>query len=216
MEDIMNRLKKEYGTPEPSKRKDPVRSLIKTILSQNTNDRNRDIAAERLFSRFNTPEDILKADLIDVAEEVKPAGLGDTKAERIKNFLKVLKEERGEISLEHVREMSVEDAKNYLKNFKGIGPKTAAVTLLFVFDMPLMPVDTHVHRLSKRTGIIKNNCSRKKSHDILEKKVPDERMYEFHINLINHGRTVCKSRKPLCYKCVLKDLCNYYNSDIDE
>ncbi len=216
MRDIMNALRDEYGIPEPSKRSDPVRSLIRTILSQNTNDRNRDIAADRLFKKFGSPEEILKADLDEVAEAVRPAGLGDTKAERIKNFLEVLMEERGEISLEHLREMNVEDAKNYLKRFKGIGPKTAAVTLLFVFGMPLMPVDTHVHRLSKRTGIIEKNCSRNRSHDILEEKVPDDRMYEFHINLIKHGRSVCKSRKPLCNKCVLRDLCDYYSRDIDD
>lgn len=216
MRDIMNALRDEYGIPEPSKRSDPVRSLIRTILSQNTNDRNRDIAADRLFKKFGSPEEILKADLDEVAEAVRPAGLGDTKAERIKNFLEVLMEERGEISLEHLREMNVEDAKNYLKRFKGIGPKTAAVTLLFVFGMPLMPVDTHVHRLSKRTGIIEKNCSRNRSHDILEEQVPDDRMYEFHINLIKHGRSVCKSRKPLCNKCVLRDLCDYYSRDIDD
>ncbi len=203
-------LFEEYGYPEPPNRPEPVKSLIRTILSQNTNDRNRDIAAERLFEKFPTTEEILEADLKDVEEAVRPAGLGKTKAGRIQNFLRLVKEEKGEITLDHVVEMDKEEAKSYLQKFDGIGPKTAAVTLLFVFGKPVMPVDTHVHRLSKRIGLIPEKTSRKKAHDILEEVVDDEKMYRFHINLIKHGRSVCKARKPLCEKCVLKGLCDYY------
>ncbi len=208
----IEKLREEYGVPEPSGRKDPVVSLIKTILSQNTNDKNRDMAAERLFERIGSPSEILEADLGDIEDAVRPAGLGNTKAKRIKEFLKKLKREEGEITLEHVEEMDVDEAKKYLKSFKGIGPKTAAVTLLFVFGKPLMPVDTHVHRVSKRLGLIDENCSRDRAHDILEEKVPKKRMYEFHINLIKHGRSICSARDPKCEKCSLKQICMYYQN----
>jgi len=210
LEEAMRVLRDSYGVPESSGRDDPVRSILRTILSQNTNDRNRDIAAERLFDRFESPEDILEAEISDIEDAVRPAGLGPTKARRIKSLLERLKEEKGVITLEHVQDMGKSEAKEYLKSFDGIGPKTAAVTLLFVFDKPVMPVDTHVHRVSKRLGLIDNKTNREKAHNILEEMVPEDRMYEFHINLIKHGRKICTARSPECEKCPLKELCEYY------
>jgi endonuclease-3 len=209
MDEIMDRLKEEYGTPERAGRTDPVDSLITTILSQNTNDDNRDVAKERLDERFDSFQAILDADNEDVADAVRPAGLGPTKAERIQTFLRMLQEERGEFSLDHVREMSTEEAKEYLQRFPGVGPKTAAVTLCFVFDMPVFPVDTHVYRVCKRVGLVPEDVSREKAHEILDREVPDERKYEFHINLIKHGREVCTARNPSCQDGVLADMCRY-------
>lgn len=209
LREIMRRLKQHYGTPEPADRPDPVDSLITTILSQNTNDRNRDIAKKRLDQQFNSFQDILNADLEDLVEAVKPAGLGPTKAKRIQTFLRMLKNERGKFSLDHVRNMDRDQAKNYLRKFPGVGPKTAAVTLCFAFGMPVMPVDTHVYRLSKRLGLIPENVSREQAHEILEREVPDERIYEFHINLIKHGRRICTARNPTCQQSFLADLCQY-------
>ena len=215
LEKAMEVLNDTYGVPEPAGRDDPVHSIILTILSQNTNDRNRDVAAKRLFERFDSPEDILEADIKDIEEAVRPAGLGPTKARRIKSLLERIREEKGEITLDHVNKMGNEEAKKYLKSFDGIGPKTAAVTLLFVFDKPVMPVDTHVHRVSKRIGLIDRNTNRKKAHDILENMVPDDRIYEFHINLIRHGRKTCTARNPDCENCPLRDICDYYMREND-
>jgi len=209
MDEVMDRLKEEYGEPERSGRSDPVDSLIRTILSQNTNDDNRDVAKERLDERFDSFQAILDADHAEVADAVRPAGLGPTKAERIQTFLRMLQEEQGEFSLEHVNDMAVEEAKEYLQRFPGVGPKTAAVTLCFVFDMPVFPVDTHVYRVCKRVGLVPEDVSREKAHVILDREVPDERKYEFHINLIKHGREVCTARNPSCQEGVLADMCRY-------
>jgi len=207
MDEVMDRLKEEYGEPERSGRSDPVDSLIRTILSQNTNDDNRDVAKERLDERFDSFQAILDADHAEVADAVRPAGLGPTKAERIQTFLRMLKEERGAFSLDHVPEMEKEEAKKYLQQFPGVGPKTAAVTLCFAFGMPVMPVDTHVYRLGKRLELLPEDISREEAHDILEREVPDDQIYEFHINLIRHGRAVCTARNPTCQQGVLAEYC---------
>ncbi|MDY6771575.1 MAG: endonuclease III [Candidatus Nanohaloarchaea archaeon] len=207
--EVMDRLRDFYGVPERESREDPVDSLITTILSQNTNDDNRDVAKERLEERFDGPAEILAADVDEVAEAVKPAGLGPTKAERIRTFLRMLKEERGKFSLDHVAEMEPDDAEEYLQRFPGVGPKTAAVTLCFVFGMPVFPVDTHVYRVSKRLGLIPEDVSRERAHKILDREVPDDRKYEFHINLIKHGRRFCTARNPSCQEGPIGDLCEY-------
>lgn len=207
LQEIFDQLHAEYGTPEPMDRDDPVDSLITTILSQNTNDVSRDRAKERLDERFDGFQEILDADVEDVVEAIRICGLGPTKAERIQTFLRMLQEERGEFSLDHVPEMGKEEAKEYLQRFPGVGPKTAAVTLCFAFGMPVMPVDTHVYRLGKRLELIPEDISREKAHDILEREVPDDQIYEFHINLIRHGRAVCTARNPTCQDGVLAEYC---------
>jgi len=207
LREIMNLLRENYGEPEPSGRTDPVDSLITTILSQNTNDTNRDKAKNKLDKTFDSFQEILDAEREEVEEAIRIAGLGPTKSERIQTFLRMLKEERGEFSLDHVKDMDRKEAKEYLREFPGIGPKTAAVTLCFAFDMPVMPVDTHVHRLARRLELIPENSSRDRAHDILEREVPDGRIYEFHINLIKHGREVCTARNPMCQQSFLAEYC---------
>jgi endonuclease-3 len=207
LHEVMDRLKEHYGTPAPPERQDPVDSLITTILSQNTNDTNRDRAKERLDERFDSHQEILDADIDELTETIRIAGLGPTKAERIQTFLRTIKEEQGEFTLDQVHDMDDDEAKQYLQQFPGVGPKTAAVTLCFVFDRPVMPVDTHVHRVSKRLELIPDDMNREQAHDILEREVPDERIYEFHINLIKHGRRVCTARNPTCQESFLADLC---------
>ena len=207
LREIMNLLRENYGEPEPSGRTDPVDSLITTILSQNTNDTNRDKAKNKLDETFGSFQEILDAEREEVEEAIRIAGLGPTKSERIQTFLRMLKEERGEFSLDHVKDMDRKEAKEYLREFPGIGPKTAAVTLCFAFDMPVMPVDTHVHRLARRLELIPENSSRDRAHDILEREVPDGRIYEFHINLIKHGREVCTARNPTCQQSFLVEYC---------
>lgn len=207
LQKVMNLLKEHYGMPEKPEVEDAVGFAIQTILSQNTNDKNRDVAKERFDERFGSYQEVLDAPIEDLEDAVRPAGLGPTKAERIVKFLERLKNERGEFTLDHLEDMDKEEAKAYLTDFPGIGPKSAAVILCFNFDQPVIPVDTHVHRVSKRLKLIPDNATRKKAHKILEREVPDDRMYEFHINLIGHGREVCTARNPSCQDSFLAELC---------
>lgn len=207
LEEVMDLLKEHYGIPERPEVEDAIGFAIQTILSQNTNDDNRDVAMDRFRERFDSYQEVLDAPMEDLVEAVRPAGLGPTKAERIVKFLQRIKKERGEFSLEHLEDMDKEEAKEYLTSFPGIGPKSAAVILCFNFEKSVIPVDTHVHRVSKRLRLIPDNATRKKAHKILEREVPDERMYEFHINLIKHGREVCTARNPSCQDSFLANLC---------
>lgn len=204
---IMDRLKDEYGVPERAERNDPVDSLITTILSQNTNDTNRDRAKTNLDATYDSFQEILDAETDELTDVIRIAGLGPTKADRIQTFLSMIKDEHGEFTLDHVESMDPEEAKAYLQDFPGVGPKTAAVTLCFVFDMPVMPVDTHVYRLSQRLDLIPHDVGRATAHDLLESVVPDDRIYEFHINLIKHGRRVCTAQNPSCQEGILADYC---------
>ncbi len=207
--EVHQRLLEAYGEPEHH-RMDAVSEMVNTILSQNTNDRLRDIAFNRLRERFPTWEKVRDAPVGEIEDAIRIAGLGKQKSVRIKEALQRLTEERGDISLEFLQEMPVEDARKWLTSFNGIGPKTAAIVLLFSLDMPAFPVDTHVHRVSRRLGLIGPKVNREKAHRILEKLVPPELYYAFHLNLIRHGREVCSARKPKCEICVLRDLCDYY------
>ncbi len=206
---VHQRLLEVYGEPEHH-HMDAVSEMVNTILSQNTNDRLRDIAFNRLREKFPTWEDVRDAPVEEIEDAIRIAGLGGQKSVRIKGALQRLTEERGSISLEFLRKMPVEDAREWLISFNGIGPKTAAIILLFSLDMPAFPVDTHVHRISKRLGLIGPKVNREKAQGILEKLVPSELYYTFHLNLIRHGREICSARKPKCEICVLRDLCDYY------
>jgi endonuclease-3 len=210
---IHNLLLQEYGD-HPWQPSDPVASLVSTILSQNTNDVNRDRAFGRLRERFPTWENVRDAPLEELIEAVRPAGLAPTKAPRIQDMLRRITEERGEIKLDFLREMTLEEARAWLLKVPGIGPKTAAIVLLFALGMPAFPVDTHVHRVTRRLGLIPEKTSREKAHVLLEELVPPDIYYTFHLNLIEHGRAVCHARKPKCDRCVLQDHCAYVNQQI--
>ncbi len=207
--EVHRRLLEAYGEPNHPPM-DAVSEMVNTILSQNTNDRLRDMAFARLRERFPTWEEVRDAPVEEIEEAIRIAGLGKQKAARIKGALQRITEERGEISLEFLREMPVEEARKWLMSFNGIGPKTAAIILLFSLGMPAFPVDTHIHRVSKRLGLIGPKVGREKAHRILEELVPPEIYYTFHLNLIRHGREVCHARRPECGICILRDLCDYY------
>jgi endonuclease-3 len=192
--------------------RDPVESLVSTILSQNTNDVNRDRAFDRLRQRFPSWEAVRDAPADEVIEAVRPAGLAPTKVPRIQDALRRITEERGEIRLDFLDEMPLEEARRWLISTRGIGPKTAAIVLLFALGRPAFPVDTHIHRVTKRLGLIPEKTTREKAHDLLESAVPSEIYYTFHINLIAHGRAVCHPRRPGCDRCVLQDRCGFYQS----
>ncbi len=201
-----------YGDSPSRPRLDPVSEMVHAILSQNTNDRLRGLAFKRLRKKFPTWEAVRDAPVEEIEEAIHVAGLSAQKARRIKEALQRLTEERGEISLDFLRDMGVEEARKWLTSFNGIGPKTAAIILLFSLDEPAFPVDTHVHRVSRRLGLIGPNVSREKGHVIMERIVPPELYYTFHLNLTKLGREVCHARKPDCNACVLKEICNFHKA----
>lgn len=202
-------LKEKYGDQEWHPHRDPVDQLVNTILSQNTNDVNRDRAYEQLRERFPTWEAVRDADPAEVREAIRPAGLANSKGPAIQRALRRISEERREINLDFLAEMSLDEAKNWLTSLNGVGPKTAAIVLLFSFNRPAFPVDTHIHRVSRRLGIIGPKVSREKAHDLLAALLLPETYYAFHLNLIEHGRRVCHARQPRCEGCSLLTLCDY-------
>ena len=206
---VDRRLAAAYGQPERPEHLDPVSQLVATILSQNTNDRNRDVAYDRLRTRLPSWAEVRDADLDLVVDAIRPAGLANQKGPNIQEALRTITRERSELSLDFLADWPVDRAKAWLSSIKGVGPKTAAIVLLFGLDRPAFPVDTHVHRVTKRLGLI-GPVSREKAHGELERLVPPERYYAFHLNVIRHGRQVCASRRPNCQVCTLRDLCCYY------
>lgn len=206
---IYQELLEKYGEPEKPHEKSGIDYVIETILSQNTNDINRDKAFRNFKDRYGDDyEAVENADREELIDTIRIAGLGPTKAERIQEALRIIREDQGEYSIEFLDELGVEEAKSWLTEIPGIGPKTASVILCFHFGMPTFPVDTHVHRLTKRYGLVPENASRKKTHEIMEEKVPDEIKYPFHILLITHGREECTAQKDNC-DC---DLCREYSA----
>lgn len=210
--EVHQRLIQVYGEPTRHSHLDAVSQLVCTIISQNTNDNLRDQAYQTLRQRLPTWDEVRDAPVQEVIDAIQIAGLGQTKAPRMQQALRRITAERGKLELDFLREMSVEDAKAWLTAMDGVGPKTAAIILLFSLGMPAFPVDTHVHRVSKRLGLIPPQSSREKAHELLEAMLPPETYYAFHLNLIQHGREVCQARKPRCALCTLRDLCEYYQS----
>jgi len=210
---VHQRLLEEYGKPTWRPHLDAVSELVSTILSQNTNDVNRDVAFDRLRSRFRTWEEVRDARQEAVIEAIRPAGLANQKGPRIQAALRLITQERGELDLDFLADWPVEEAKDWLSAINGVGPKTAAIVLLFALGRPAFPVDTHVHRVSRRLGLIGAKVSRERAHVELELLVPEDAYYPFHLNLIRHGRGVCSSKRPRCDACVLQDLCTYYQTE---
>jgi endonuclease-3 len=199
-----------YGDPEWRSQLDPISEVVSTILSQNTSDVNRDRAFERLQARFDNWEEVRDAPVEAIEDAIRPAGLAQQKAPRIQGALQFITQERGELSLDFLKDMPIEEAKAWLTQIKGIGPKTAAIILLFSLGIPAFPVDTHVHRVAGRLGLVGPRISAEKAHAILETLLPEELYYPFHLNVIRHGREICHARNPKCELCPLRELCDYY------
>jgi len=205
--EVVDTLAPLYGPPESPRDFDPVSELIYTILSQNTSDRNSVRAYLRLRETFGTWEEVITGDTEQVAEAIRIGGLATLKAPRIKFVLKRIQDLRGSLDLFFLREMAMKEAKAWLTDLPGVGPKTAACVLIFSLGMPALPVDTHVYRVAKRLGLIAAGVNTVQSHDVLEGKVSPSEVLGFHLYLINHGRQVCKSKSPRCQECVLRDRC---------
>ncbi len=189
---------------------DPLDELINTILSQNTNDLNRDRAYRALRAKFPTWEAVRDAPAAQVIAAIKSAGLANQKGPRIQKVLHRITQERGELDLNFLRDWPTGEARAWLMSLDGVGPKTAAIVLLFALGKPAFPVDTHIHRVTGRLGLIPPKASADKAHEILEGLVPPEWYHSFHLNVIEHGRQVCKAQRPLCEHCVLQKHCAYY------
>ena len=207
IEEIHRRLIDAYGEQRLRSRKPPLDELIFTVLSQNTSDVNRDRAWDRLREGNPSWEEVSSLPVRRLERRIRVGGLARQKSKRIHSILQAIKRERGTLDLEFLREMSDEEIRRYLLAFPGVGPKTVACLLLFSLGRPAFPVDTHIHRLSARLGLIPRETSAAAAHDILRKQVPEKMDLTLHLNLIAHGRTVCRARKPLCDRCVLNDLC---------
>jgi endonuclease-3 len=207
---VHQRLVATYGQRTVSPGGDPLDELIGTILSQNTSDINSGRAYEQLKAMYPTWEEVLDASEDELYEVIKPAGLGRIKAPRIQNTLREVLKRRGELRLDFLDDLALNESKRWLTSLDGIGPKTAACVLLFALGKPALPVDTHVHRVSRRLGLIGPKVGADQAHALLEATLPPEAIYEFHIDMILHGRQVCHAQRPRCGKCVLRDLCDYY------
>lgn len=201
------RLKKTYGPVEPPEQWPVLDELIAVILSQNTSDKNSGAAFEELKRRFPDWDAVRRAPVARVAAAIRVAGLADQKAPRIQHVLRRVLEEHGRLSLEFLHDLPVGEAIEYLSRFPGVGPKTVACVLLFACRKPVLPVDTHVHRVSQRLGLIGTNVDAAKAHELLASQVPERLVLDFHIQLIRHGRTVCTAARPACDRCVLVDRC---------
>ena len=204
---VLNRLRKRYGELLPPRRSDPLEELVLTVLSQHTSDVNAERAFESLRAAFATWEDVVRAPTRAVADAIRSGGLADTKAPRLQAILREVAERRGAYDLSYLMELPDEEARAELVSLPGVGPKTAAVVLSFSLGRDAMPVDTHVHRVTKRLGLVPANASAERADRILHELVPDGLRTPLHVALIRLGREICKAPIPRCHLCPLKDIC---------
>ena len=186
-----------------------IDELVSTILSQNTNDVNRDRAFNALRAKFPTWGEVRDAKEKDVIAAIKPAGLANQKGPRIQKVLQEITKERGSLDLDFLADLPIEEARAWLTKFNGVGPKTAAIVLCFSLGIPAFPVDTHVYRVTGRIGLRPEKMTVEQAHPYLESVFPPETYYAAHLNIIRLGREVCNARKPLCPQCPVKSLCLY-------
>jgi endonuclease III len=205
---IRDRLREMYGRPVNEPHGHPIAELVRTILSQNTNDRNRDVAYGRMRERFPTWEEVRDAPPAELEEALRPGGLAPSKTPRIQHVLEQLGDPP---DLDWIAEAPREEALGYLTDLPGVGRKTAACVLIFTFDRPEIPVDTHVKRVGERLGLFRPGASFDEAHDEMLAITPPEDAYEFHINLILHGRALCRPR-PRCDDCELRRMCPYFKN----
>ena len=207
IDQILKLLIAEYGDRKWRANESPIAVLIRTILSQNTSDRNSDRAFESLVSSFGDWDRVADAGVNEIASTIRAGGLAEVKAKYIKGVLAEIRRDVGGLNLDFLRQMSIEEARDWLRHLPGVGMKTASCVLIFSLGMPALPVDTHVFRVTKRLGLVESSASVEKAHKQLENVVPLEDVYRFHVLLIEHGRKVCKAQRPQCNRCVLGSVC---------
>jgi len=206
---IHERLLEFYGEPVWRNPLPAIDELVSTILSQNTNDVNRDRGFHALRARFRTWEDVRDAPAQEVIEAIRPAGLANQKGPRIQQVLRSITEERGSLDLSFLADLSVEEGRAWLMRFNGVGPKTAAIVLCFSLGKPAFPVDTHIYRVTGRIGLRPERMTVEQAHPHLEALFPPEAYYAAHLNIIRLGREICQARRPRCEVCPIIKLCDY-------
>ncbi|MBA3943451.1 MAG: endonuclease III [Herpetosiphonaceae bacterium] len=211
---VLQVLRDHYGPRERSGSRDPVDELVLTILSQNTSDRNSGRAFRLLKAAYPTYEAVLAAPVSELYEVIKAAGLGNIKAPRIQAVLSQLLARRGNFDLSFLGQLPLAEAKSWLTSLPGIGPKTAGCVLCFACDLPVLAVDTHIHRVAQRLGLIGPKVNADQAHDLLETALLPAEVYEFHVNMILHGRQICHALRPECGRCPLQELCEYYRTTV--
>lgn len=207
--ELLERLEVAYGRPRFISRFDPMEELVSCILSQHTTDAKSFPAFTRLRETFATWQEVVDAGPEGVAPVIRAAGLANQKAKNIVGSLVAIREKTGDYSLESLRSMPMRDARAWLEELPGVGPKTSSIVLCFSFGMGAIPVDTHVFRVSWRLGLIQERIGENKAHDALLKLVPADLAFRFHTALIQHGRLTCRAPHPNCSECVVADSCPY-------
>lgn len=209
-------LEQEHGPRRWTSSGDPLDELINTVLSQHTSDTNTARAFASLKARFPTWEAVRLAPTSDVASAIRVGGLADLKAPRIQRILDAILDRQGSLSLDHLADLELRDARAWLVALNGVGPKTASCVLLFSLGKPALPVDTHVHRVARRLGLIGESTSAEAAHELLQAGLGGDvdRVYAFHMNMIGHGRAICTARRPYCERCSLTGCCGYYQREI--
>ena len=210
--EVERRLRDAYGTKRWRRHGDPLSELVSTVLSQHTSDLNTARAFLSLRARFPSWEAVRTAPTAHVEEAIRSGGLARIKATRIQRILDAVRSDRGALSLDDLASMGLERARAFLLGLPGVGPKTAACVLLFSLGLPALPVDTHVHRVALRLGLIPSGATAEAAHGLLEALVGGyrDRVYAFHMNAIAHGRAICRARAPVCPACPLQECCDYF------
>jgi endonuclease-3 len=206
---IVQNLENTFGEPKIKKKSDPLAMLINIILSQATSDATSERTFKNLKARYRNWDAVLAADESEIADVIRLGGLANQKSKVIKELLAEIKAKHGTLSLKFLDEMTDTAARDYLLQFRGIGPKTVACTLLFALKKEVFPLDTHIFRVLKRMGILPEKIADIKAHKLLDELVPHGKFYSLHVNLIRLGRKVCRPRDPLCERCPLVEYCDY-------
>lgn len=204
-------LEATYGH-KPFKPHDGMDELISCILSQNTTDANRDKAFFALKARYQSWQAVQEAPLEELIEVVRPAGLAPSKAKNIQASLAEIYRQRGAYNIDFIATLPAQEAREWLMTLDGVGPKTASIVLCFGYGMEAFPVDTHVYRVGKRLGFLPEKISVENAHYWMEAVAPPSDYYAFHLQMIYHGRKVCKARNPKCQVCPLQAHCDYFTS----
>lgn len=213
---VIQNLKAVYGVPEGERGLDPLNVLIETILSQSTTNANSHRAFASLKQRFPTWEAARRARVTSIEAAIRSGGLAKQKSVRIKQLLNEIYERRGDLDLSFLHSAPLEEAVAFLSSFKGVGPKTVACTLLFACNRPVFPIDTHIFRIARRLALIPERCSDEQAHRLMTAMIPEDRFYEVHVNLIRHGRRVCRPQQPACQQCCIVEYCRYYEKMMND
>ncbi|MEZ4520889.1 MAG: endonuclease III [Thermomicrobiales bacterium] len=212
---VLDRLKDAHGEPARRSSGDPIRGLVGTILSQNTSDVNSSRALNELTDAFPSWDDVLEADLSDIEDAIRSGGLATQKAPTIKRALSAIKERGPNVDGRFLDDLDDDEAMSFLTGIKGVGQKTAACVLMFDLERDVLPVDTHVHRVTGRIGFVPESATANKTQHLLEEQIAPEDRYAAHILFIRHGRTICRARNPRCDECVVADVCEYASENLE-